>query len=141
MKPRSERATLDDVARYAGVSAATVSRVLRNFRGPTSPERAARCWRRLRRWATNKGGGEKPGGGRAYPLVALMISDIMNPFFPEIVRGVEEEAIQNGYGVLLYNTAEDSGLELKLIEHVGLEANGIIFCSARVGLAKPDQPV
>ncbi len=133
MKPRSERATLDDVARYAGVSAATVSRVLRNL-GPTSPATRSQVLAAIEAVGYQKGSGQKAdAGGRAYPLVALMISDIMNPFFPEIVRGVEEEAIQNGYGVLLYNTAEDSGLELKLIQQMlAWKVNGIIFCSARV---------
>jgi len=132
MKPRSERATLKDVARFAGMSSATVSRVLRSS-GPTSAETRSQVMAAIEAVGYQKGTGEKPAGGKPYPLVALMISDIMNPFFPEIVRGVEDEAIQSGYGLLLYNTAEDSGLELKLIQQMmAWKVTGIIFCSARV---------
>lgn len=132
MKAKSERATLEDVARYAGVSVATVSRVLRNT-GPIGPATRGQVLAAVEAVGYQKGGGEMAGHRQPYPLIALMISDITNPFFPELVRGVEEEAVLNGYGLLLYNTSEDPGLELKSIQQLmAWKVTGIIFCSSRV---------
>ena len=41
-------------------------------------------------------------------IVGLIVSDITNPFFPELVKGFEEAATEKGYEVLLSNTGYDS---------------------------------
>src|SRR6185312_8972310 len=40
-------------------------------------------------------------------MLGLIISDIVNPFFPELVRSFEETALRNGYEVLVANTGYD----------------------------------
>lgn len=132
MKQKSSRVTLKDVARSAGVSLSTVSRVIRNS-GPISPETRADVMLAVAAVGYRPREIEQAGNSTGrYPLVALVISDILNPFFSELVYGVQEEAVP-GYGLLLYNTAEDPSQELKFIEQMrALNVSGVVFCSSRV---------
>lgn len=105
-------ANLKDVAREAGVSIATVSRVLNNSKNVNEETRLkvlkavkalgfqpSRVARRLRaRDGRNK-------------LIGLIIPDIRNPFYVEVVRGVEETAYEHEYAVLMCNFAQDEQKE------------------------------
>ena len=95
--------TMRDVARRAGVSPATVSRVLNNTHY-ISDETKARVLKivdelnyyknvHARRLATGKS-----------DLFGLVISDIANPFFPEVIRGFQLAAWDRGFDALLLNT-------------------------------------
>lgn len=105
-------ASLQEVARRARVSIATVSRVL-NKSDKVVPEtraaveqalldlgyRPSRVARRLRM-----------NSGRAH-LVGLIIPDIQNPFYAEIARGVEDVAYANEYALILCNSDENPDKE------------------------------
>jgi DNA-binding LacI/PurR family transcriptional regulator len=100
-------ATMADVAERAGVSIATVSRVLSGH-SSVAPEfrvkvaaaveelsyRPNRLARNLRR--------------RKAEMLGIVISDIQNPHFSEMIYVAEEEAYRRGYRVLLCNTSESS---------------------------------
>jgi DNA-binding LacI/PurR family transcriptional regulator len=96
---------MKDVAERAGVSLSTVSFVLNKKRTKSiSPETSRRVWavaqelnyhvnvhaRRLARGQSN--------------FVGLIISEIANPFFPDVIRGFETAASDRGLELLLYNT-------------------------------------
>lgn len=107
--------TIEDVARVANVSIATVSRVMagkENVRQETRarvlavatrldyrPNRVARSLR-----------------ARTSKIIGLIISDIQNPFFTAVVRAVEDIAQAHEYFVLLCNTDEDTAKEALYIE-------------------------
>lgn len=98
--------TIKDVAARADVSVATVSRVL-NGVATVDPEMAKRV-----RAAAKALGYEGNPVARSLrrqksDLLALIISDIGNPFFTAIARGVEDVAQTAGFSVLLCNTDED----------------------------------
>lgn len=101
---------IDDVAREAGVSIATVSRVLNNHPrvNPSYAERVRAAAATL---------GYRPNGiarnlrRQSTDVVALVISDVSNPFFTAITRGVEDVAQQSGLSVLLCNSDEDADKE------------------------------
>jgi len=62
-----------------------------------------------------------------------MITDISNPFFPEIVHGVEDLAFDFGYSVSLWNTREDIEREKQYVETIKeSEVDGIILGSSRI---------
>lgn len=108
--------TLLDVARIAGVHVSTASRAL-------DPEQSklvsGRTAERVRRVAADLG--YRPNlfarGLRNSKTmsVGVLLPDITNPFFPPIVRGVEDELGQAGYTVLLGNTDNDDRRELELV--------------------------
>src|SRR4051812_16132579 len=107
-------ATIYDVARHAGVSASTVSRVL-NGKQTVDAQLADRVRaaateldyrpnalaRSLRRSQTH--------------LWAVLVSDINNPFFTALVRGVEDVAQQARYSVVLCNSDESPAKEADYI--------------------------
>jgi DNA-binding LacI/PurR family transcriptional regulator len=125
------RATIADVAERSGVSTATVSRVL-------SGAVPARDATRERVLAAARELEYRPSGiARALKrsetrTIGLLITDIGNPFFPQIVRAIEDEAHQRGYGVVLCNAADDPDRELAYLD-ILLErrVDGLIVASAR----------
>jgi LacI family transcriptional regulator len=92
-----------DVARRAGVSPATVSRVLNktHYIADETRNRVLHVVDELnyfknvhaRRLATGKS-----------DLFGLVISDIANPYFPEVIRGFQKAAWEKGFDVILFNT-------------------------------------
>ncbi|GAB3932022.1 LacI family DNA-binding transcriptional regulator [Kribbella albertanoniae] len=107
--------TISDVAARAGVSTATVSRAL-NGKATVDPELAAR----VRQAATELG--YQPNGParnlrrQEAAVVALIISDVENPFFTAIARGVEDIAHEVGYSVVLCNSDESAEKENRYID-------------------------
>lgn len=121
-----------DVARYAGVSVATVSRTL-NRTAPVSPELRERIE------AAVEALDYKPTvvrqGDHALPIkaVALLVTDILNPFFGGVVRGVEEEAALDDVFVILVNIAQDPQREEEMLHNLSrLQLEGIIIFGSRV---------
>lgn len=65
-------------------------------------------------------------------MVALVIPDILNPYFTEIVRGVCDEASSYGYMPLLFDFAEEPQRELKVLQMLASQSlSGIILCGSR----------
>jgi LacI family transcriptional regulator len=98
--------TIYDVAREAGVSAATVSRVL-NGRRTVAPEMVARVLTAVRELGYRPNAVARNLRRSRTTLWAVIISDIGNPFFTATVRGIEDVARQAGYSVVLCNSDED----------------------------------
>lgn len=96
-----------EIARRAKVSTATVSRALN--RVPTvDPQLAKRVWRvadALGYYPNTQARALVSGKSRIFGLV---VSEITNPFFPEIVQTFEELAVQNDYEILLTSTVHDT---------------------------------
>lgn len=100
-------ASLQEVARRANVSIATVSRVL-NKSDKVVPETRAIVEKALRTlgYRPNRVARRlRMNNGRAH-LVGLIIPDIQNPFYAEIARGVEDAASAADYALLLCNSDE-----------------------------------
>jgi len=94
------------VAKRAGVGIATVSRTLHRS-SQVSPGTAARVLRVIEEL------GYRPNthaqslvSGRSH-MLGLVVSDLTNPFFPELVKGFEDVALQNGYDLLVASTNYD----------------------------------
>lgn len=104
-------ANMKHIAELAGVSLGTVSHVLNGTAGVREPLRQrvldavrvtgyqpSQLARGLRRDKTN--------------ILAMIIPDILNPFFPGVVRGAEDVAFAKGYRLVLCNTDNDHGKEM-----------------------------
>jgi LacI family transcriptional regulator len=81
--------------------------------------------------------------GRTMAL-ALLVPDITNPFYPELIRGAENRAEQAGYSLLLCETGEHADREQRLLWRVTGQVDGVIVCSPRseeAGLVKVAQAV
>lgn len=106
--------TINDVARAAGVSPATVSRVFNG--GRVTAERAER----VRRVASEMGFAPNRVARslrkQSSSVIGLIIPDIENPFFTSLARGVEDAAQRTNLSVVLCNTDEDVEKERRYLE-------------------------
>ncbi|WP_203566871.1 LacI family DNA-binding transcriptional regulator [Aestuariimicrobium ganziense] len=136
--------TLVDVAKHAGVSPMTVSRVLAGSAHvrPELQEKvhasvAALGYRRnenARHLRQGKGSG----------LIGVAITNIDNPYYAELVLGIEDVARQSGRRLLLGTTQEDSERESRLIDDfIGRQVEGLIVVPSggrgHLRRARPEQ--
>jgi LacI family transcriptional regulator len=108
-------ATISDVAARAGVSTATVSRAL-NGKATVDPELAARVRQAAAELGYQPNGPARNLRRQEAAVVALIISDVENPFFTAIARGVEDVAHEVGYSVVLCNSDENAEKESRYID-------------------------
>ena len=108
-------ATIHEVASTAGVSASTVSRVL-NGRTDVSADLAARVHAAVKELDYRPNSIARNLRRRATMVWGLIISDIGNPFFTAMVRGIEDAAHEAGYSLVLCNSDDDLDKEQRYIE-------------------------
>jgi len=109
------KCTMRDVARLAGVSVATVSAVI-NGTAHVSERRTQRvreAMEALDYYPDQVARSLKIG---RTDVIGMVIPDITNPFFPQVVRGVEDAAREQGYSVILCNSNEDPNEERRLLD-------------------------
>lgn len=99
-----QRATLDDVARLAGVSSKTVSRVFtaREMVAPETVERVLAAAKRLRFRPNTLARGLRRGGGTN--TVGFIMGELSNPFYYKVAAGIEGELASHGYGLVVATT-------------------------------------
>ncbi|GAA3902292.1 LacI family DNA-binding transcriptional regulator [Streptomyces lannensis] len=101
MEPPAQhrRVTIVDVARHAQVSTTTVSKVLRNAYG-TSPQMRAKVRQAIADLGYRPYAAARGMRGQTY-TIGVMLPDIRNPFFPEIVDGLTDILWETDYQVLM----------------------------------------
>jgi LacI family fructose operon transcriptional repressor len=123
--------SIKDVAEAAGVSTATVSRVLSNG-AHVRPELRTRVQEAVERLGYRPNLVARSLRAQQTSTLGLIVSDIRNPFFTSISRAVEDTAYEQGYSILLCNTDEDPEKEaiyLNLMRDANVA--GIIFSPTR----------
>lgn len=126
-------ATIEDVAQLADVSITTVSAVINNTRyvSPELTERVNDAIEKLNYHPDQLGRGLRKGQSNA---IGLLVSDITNPFFPRVARGVEDCARENHYNLILCNTDEDPVEEKHYLSLLRSQrVDGIIIAPTREG--------
>ncbi|ASU79865.1 LacI family transcriptional regulator [Actinopolyspora erythraea] len=103
-------ARINEVADRAGVSTATVSRAL-NGKGTVDSELVARVVAAAAELGYRPNGPARNLRRQETTVLALIISDVENPFFTAISRGVEDVAHAAGYSVVLCNSDDDPDKE------------------------------
>lgn len=126
------KVTISDVASASGVSAMTVSRVL-NGKNSIRPETRARVEATIARLGYRPSKVARSLITNKTQTLGIVVPDIGNPFFPEIVAGVEEAAWQAGYSLLLCNTNEHPTREKRVLEMLeDARVDGLILASSRL---------
>ena len=129
LKTFSSMASITEVARRAGVSITTVSRVL----NPVSEYPVAAATRRRVLAAASVLQYSPSALARALVtrrshMVGVLLGDIVDPYFAEIVRGIEDVARRAGYMVVICNTSRDPGTERRYVTALrDYRADAIIF--------------
>ncbi len=113
--------TIRDVARAAGVSAATVSRVLNGSGHPVREDTRRRVLEAVRRLDYYPNRLARSLLRRETAVVGLLVPDVSNPYYAAILRGIEDVAHQHGLAVILCNTDRDPAKQRQylrtLLEH------------------------
>ncbi|MCA0984261.1 LacI family transcriptional regulator [Halobacillus yeomjeoni] len=123
-------ATIKDVARLAEVSVATVSRVLNGngYVHKETKDRVAKAIQQLNYRPNDVARSLFKGRSK---MIALFVPDIMNPFFPELARAVEDTAKQKDYTFVLCNTDDDPEKEIAYIDALRQKSlDGIVVVSS-----------
>lgn len=108
-------ATLDDVARLAGVSRATASRVL-SGRGPSSGAARKQVEAAVSRLGYRTNAVARSLRTTRTGTIGLIVSDVRNPFFSDLVRWVEQEAQLAGLSVIVGNADESTAQQDEYVE-------------------------
>ena len=106
--------TIHDVAKRAGVGSITVSRVINNS-GYISSETRERIQKAIDELGYVPNTLARSLRSRRTNTVALIVTDITNPFFTTLARGVEDAANEAGYTVIFCNTDESAAKEEKYL--------------------------
>jgi len=130
--------TIRDVAAAAGVSPATVSRVL-NLKEDVNDDLRHRVLEAVTDLGYRRNGPARSLRTRAAMVLGIIISDITNPFFTALVRGVEDRAQLAGYSVVLANADEDVAKEARYLEVAAAEQlAGVLLSPASSELTSID---
>ncbi|WP_347551432.1 LacI family DNA-binding transcriptional regulator [Pseudalkalibacillus hwajinpoensis] len=126
----NKKVTIKEVAKKAEVSIATVSNVVNNtkFVSEKVRQRVLRVIDELDYQANTLAKSLRIQESR---LIGVIVSDISNPFFSNVVKGIEEGTAKNGYNVLLCNTALSIEKEIEFLGIlIGKRVEGVIISSS-----------
>jgi LacI family transcriptional regulator len=125
-----------DVAREAGVSLMTVSRVV-NSKGEISEETRRRVQAVIEKTGYRPSGiARSLAGGQTYTM-GLIVPDIANPYFSGIAQGVASVTNAENFSVLLCNCEEDPELEIKMLDVLDEKrVDGVIVAAPRTATEK-----
>ena len=134
-------ATMKDVAQLAGVSTATVSRALMN------PEKVSSATRKRVEDAVLEAGYSPNSLARNLrrnesKTIIAIIPDICDPYYTEIIRGIEDAAMEHGYIVLLGDSGQQKRYENSLVNMVfAKQADGMLLLGTDLpfDVSKPEQ--
>lgn len=124
--------TMREVAKRAGVSPATVSRVLNRTQSiaPETEQRVLDVVRQLNYYKNVHA--QRLATGRS-DVFGLVISEIANPYFPEIIRGFQAAAWDRGFDVLLFNTEyQQTRIEAIVRKLIESDVRGVAIMTSSV---------
>lgn len=126
-------ATIRDVAQRAGVSVATVSRVINN-NGYVSEDTKDKVLKVMEILNYQPSMVARGLAGKRMKIIALILPDITNPFFAELARAVEDASRKYGYTVFLCNSDDQGDKEKSYIDVLTRKyIDGIIIASNTFG--------
>ncbi len=129
--------SITEVARLAGVSTATASRVVSESDYPVSARTRERVLEAARILDYVPNALARGLLTRRVPVVGVIVHDITDPYFAEVVRGVEDAASPAGYLVITCSSDRDPGRERSYVRLLrSMRAAAVIFAGS--GLDDPD---
>ena len=123
---------IKDVAHEAGVSTATVSHVINDTKYVTDETRqkVEAAIQKLNFYPNAHA--RTLASGRSN-IIGLLVSDISNPFFPELVKSIEAAAFEHGYNLMLFNTNYDAKRAADYVRRlIELKVAGVALMTAEL---------
>ena len=135
--------SIREVAKLAGVSPATVSRVM-NGTANVNEEKKKRVEAAIKETGFQPNELARALYKKSSKMIGMIVPDIENPFFSELAKAVEDTAYQNGYRILLCSSGGDEEKEAVNIQMFNqLRADGIVVMTncAETGKVLEDCPI
>lgn len=124
--------TIYDVAREAGVSMATVSRVV-NGNPNVKPSTRKKVMETIERLGYRPNAVARGLASKKTTTVGVVIPDISNPFYAEVTRGIEDIAKMYHYNIVLGNSDQQKPKELDLIDtFLEKQVDGLLFMGRQI---------
>ncbi|MBO0780291.1 MAG: LacI family DNA-binding transcriptional regulator [Ktedonobacteraceae bacterium] len=134
--PTKQTPSIVHVAERAGVSVATASRVMSNSSYPVSPTTRQKVLSAAAELGYAPNSLARSLRSQRSKLIAALVGDNTDPYFAEIMRGVEEVANEHGYLTIVCNTDRTPSKELYYLQALrDYRTDGIIFAGG--GLSDP----
>lgn len=125
------RPTIADVAQQAGVSKATVSRVLSGRAEYMREETRLRVEKAIELLEYRPSSVARSLTSKRTYTTGILISDVGNPFYPEVIHGVENVAFKDGYDVFLCNTNYDEKRGMAFVRSlIDKRVDGVLIMSS-----------
>lgn len=131
MTELGRRITIDDVAQEAGVSTATVSRVLAGL-GSVNASMAEDVRRAARRLGYRPLGAARDLASGQLRSIGVIVPDLANPYFYDVIKATEVCAAGEGYRMLISDTGDDPANEFALAQDLMSQVGGLILQSPRM---------
>jgi LacI family transcriptional regulator len=123
--------TRNDVARFAGVSPATVSYVLNNGPRPVADDTRQRVLQAIKQLNYQPSAVARNLRLQRTSTLGLLLPDMQNPYFAEVTRGIEAVAFENDYTVILCHSDYSAERELQYIDTLRMQrVAGVIWIPA-----------
>lgn len=121
---------IKDIARAAGVSTATVSHVINNTKYVSDPTRE-KVERAIKKFDYHPNAHAQMLALGRSKMIGLLVSDISNPFFPEIIKSIEAAVFAAGYHLILLNTDYEKERAIQYVRRlIQMRVAGIIMMIA-----------
>ena len=128
------RPKLTDVAKKAGVSVTTVSRVINDY-GYISQKTRDKVFAAMEELNYQPNSLARSLHGKSTNLVGLIFPAITNPFFAELVEKIEQKLFSEGYKVILCNAGSDKEKEREYLKMLlANQVDGIIAGAHNLGI-------
>lgn len=129
-----EMVTLKEVAKEAGLTVGTVSRVLNN-RGYISDDAREKVYSAMKKLKYHPNEVARSLQGKSTNTIGLIVPHIRHPYFAEMISNIENQAYKKGYQILLCNSQSIEEKEREYIDIcTGNRVAGIILCSGTVSV-------
>lgn len=130
---------IKDIAHEAGVSTATVSHVINNTKYVSDPTRE-RVQLAIKKFDYHPNTHAQSLALGRSKIIGLLVSDISNPFFPEVIKSIEAAVIGAGYNLFLLNTNYETDRTIEYVQRLmQMKVAGIIMMIAEFDQALIDE--
>jgi LacI family transcriptional regulator len=121
---------IKDIAREAGVSTATVSHVINKTKYVSDPTRV-RVEKAIKKFDYHPNAHAQSLALGRSKIIGLLVSDISNPFFPELIKSIEAAVIAAGYNLFLLNTNYETDRTVEYVQRlIQMKVAGIVLMIA-----------
>lgn len=130
---------IKDIAREAGVSTATVSHVINKTKYVSDPTRE-KVQKAIKKFNYHPNAHAQMLALGRSKMIGLLVSDISNPFFPEIIKSIEAAVFTSGYHLILLNTNYEADRAVEYVQRlIQMKVAGIILMIAEFDEALIDE--